>query len=228
MDRSSRWNAAIPLAGILLFLGVVVGIGQLVPVPDLVDWLRERTEAIGPVLGPALFVAVYVGATFLAVPGTPLTLLAGALFGTWRGLVVMVVASGLSASLMFLFARHVFRGFVERRIRGVESVRRVERLLEEKGPLAVAASRLVPVFPFLWLNYAWGLTRVPSRTYVVWSLIGMLPLNLVHIVLGQSAAEALAGDLPFSTQVTLGIALAAAALAIVVAYRFLRSREPRD
>lgn len=223
MDASTRWKSVAPLVGVLALVAVVWIVGRSVPVPDLVEWLRGRVDALGPILGPCLFIVVYVIATFVAVPGTPLTLLAGAAFGAWRGLLVMTIASTASAALTFLLTRHTFRGLIARRFGRTAMFQQVERLLERKGPMVVAASRLVPVFPFLGLNYAWGLTGIPARTYVLWSAVGMIPMNLVYLALGQSAIEALTGDLPPETLVVVGAALVVAAAGIALSYRFLRS-----
>ena len=49
--------------------------------------------------------------------------------------------------------------------------------------------RLSPVVPFNVLNYAFGLTRVSLRDYVVASWIGMMPGTLLYVYLGSIAGD---------------------------------------
>ena len=54
----------------------------------------------------------------------------------------------------------------------------------------MALTRLSPVFPFNLLNYAFGLTQVRVRDYVIASWAGTLPGTILYVYLGS-----LAGDL---------------------------------
>jgi uncharacterized membrane protein YdjX (TVP38/TMEM64 family) len=54
-------------------------------------------------------------------------------------------------------------------------------------------TRLSPVFPFTLLNYAFGLTRVKLRDYVLASWIGMMPGTVMYVYLG-SLAKAATGE----------------------------------
>ena len=49
----------------------------------------------------------------------------------------------------------------------------------------VGLTRLSPVFPFVFLNYAYGLTSVSLRDYFLASWIGMLPGTLMYVYLGS-------------------------------------------
>jgi len=51
-------------------------------------------------------------------------------------------------------------------------------------------TRLSPIFSFNLLNYAYGLTRVTLKEYVLASWIGMLPGTVMYVYIGS-----LAGDL---------------------------------
>ena len=53
----------------------------------------------------------------------------------------------------------------------------------------VLLTRLSPLFPFTLLNYAFGLTKVRFRDYVLASWIGMLPGTLMYVYLGSTVKE---------------------------------------
>jgi uncharacterized membrane protein YdjX (TVP38/TMEM64 family) len=149
------------------------------------------------VWGPVAFVAGYAIATVAFVPGSLLTLAAGAIFGVGKGTALVLLAATLGASAAFLVSRYLARGFVERRLAGNERFAAIDRAIGSQGRKIVFLLRLSPVFPFNLLNYALGLTRVRFADYVVAS-IGMLPGTLLYVYYGKVAGDVarLAGGAP--------------------------------
>lgn len=137
---------------------------------------------------PAVFVLGYALATVAFVPGSVLTLAAGALFGLWGALYVIVGATA-GASAAFLIARYAVRGAIERRLAGNERFAAIDRAIGREGRTIVLLLRLSPLFPFNMLNYGLGLTRVRFLDYVVAS-VGMIPGTVLYVYYGK-----LAGDL---------------------------------
>lgn len=199
----------------------VVLAGRSLPVEEWIPRARRWMGEAG-VWGPVAFVAGYVVATNLGVPGTPLTISAGVVFGWVGGLAVSVVASTSSACVTFVVSRKLGRHALASWLGERTLYRRIERLLEDRGAWVVALSRLVP-FPFLLLNYSFGLTSVSFRTYAVWSTIGMIPMNLLFVAGGDALARWLArGEVPWTLlAVVAAVAVTGLGLA-VVARRFLR------
>jgi uncharacterized membrane protein YdjX (TVP38/TMEM64 family) len=181
-----RWlrYGAIAVAAIVLLwvLGRVAG----AYLPPFRDWV----EGLG-VWGPVVFVIGYAAATVALVPGSILTLGAGAIFGLVEGTAYVFVAASGGACASFLIGRYLARGAVERRIAGNERFSAVDRAVGEAGRRIVFLLRLSPVFPFTYLNYALGLTRVRFVDYLV-GCLGMLPGTLLYVYLGKVAADAAA------------------------------------
>jgi uncharacterized membrane protein YdjX (TVP38/TMEM64 family) len=140
------------------------------------------------VWGPVAFVVGYAIAAVAFVPGSLLTLAAGAIFGVGKGTALVLVAATLGASAAFLVSRYLARGFVERRLAGDERFAAIDRAIGSQGRKIVFLLRLSPVFPFNLLNYALGLTRVRFADYVVAS-IGMLPGTLLYVYYGKVAGD---------------------------------------
>jgi uncharacterized membrane protein YdjX (TVP38/TMEM64 family) len=170
------------------------GIGALLalwyfPLQDLLRSALAWIDGLG-LLGALLFVALYVAACVFFVPGSLLTLGAGAVYGVLQGTALVSVASTLGATAAFLVGRYLARDWVARKIAGNARFRAVDEAVAREGWKIVGLTRLSPVFPFVFLNYAYGVTRVSVRDYVLASWIGMLPGTVLYVYLGS-----LAGDL---------------------------------
>lgn len=173
---------ALALAAGLALL-VLAGREAAAAVPRFSAWV----DGLGA-WGVVAFVIGYAVATVAFVPGSLLTLGAGAIFGLAQGTALVLVAATLGASAAFLVSRYVARGAVERRLAGNPRLAAIDRAIGEQGWKIVLLLRLSPVFPFNLLNYALGLTRVRFRDYAAAS-IGMLPGTLLYVYYGKVVGD---------------------------------------
>lgn len=158
-------------------------------------------------IGPALFMLVYALATVLFLPGSVLTLAGGALFGPVWGTFYNLTGATLGATLAFLAARYLASDWVSRRAGG-----RLKQLIdgvEKEGWRFVAFTRLVPLFPFNLLNYAFGLTRIRLGHFIIASYVFMLPGAIAYTYLGYAGREAVAGGEGLIQKGLLALALLA-------------------
>ena len=153
--------------------------------------LQQKLQGFGP-LAPLLFILAYAAATVAFVPGSAFTLAGGALFGPWWGTAWNLVGASLGAALAFLTARYLAFDWVGNK--GGEGLGRVMHGVEAEGWRFVALVRLVPLFPFNLLNYALGLTRIGFATYVLTSVVCMIPGVFAYTWLGFAGRQALTGD----------------------------------
>lgn len=133
--------------------------------------------------GPIGMVVLAILCGLVCLPLTPAVVAIGVLFGGREGLLVAacaVIASGLAN---FVVARHLWRGDVERRLRGYPRVARLTTALARTGGRVIALLRLSPVVPWAPVSYAAGLSRMPARTYAL-SLLAMMPLTILYASLG--------------------------------------------
>ena len=152
-------------------------------VPRFAAWV----EGLG-VLGPVVFILGYAVATVAFIPGSVLTLAAGAIFGVVKGTIFTLIGATLGASLAFLVARYLARGAIERRIVGNPRFAAIDRAVGREGFKIVALLRLSPVFPFNLLNYSLGLTKVRFLHYFAASA-AMLPGTLLYVYYGAAAGS---------------------------------------
>ncbi|MBS1173412.1 MAG: uncharacterized protein H6R12_2242 [Proteobacteria bacterium] len=217
MTRASALRAVLVAA---LAVGMILAFTQreLISESSLRDWLAQAGW-----WAPLAFMALYAVATVLFLPGSVLTLAAGALFGVFPGALYSLAGASLGAVLAFLVARHVAGDWVARK-----AVGHIEQLIEgveAEGWRFVAFVRLVPLFPFNVVNYALGLTRIPLGAYALSSALcmlpgalayawlghaGRLPGALAYAWLGHAGRAALAGDEHAVRNGLLALALAAA------------------
>lgn len=202
-----------------LVLAKVFGLG------DRLGELRGWIEALGP-WGPLVFLLLYLVAVIFMMPASALTLAAGALFGSVLGVVVVSGASTLGAGLSFLISRYFAREAASDWLSNSEKFKQLDQMTEKHGAIMVALTRLVPIFPFSLLNYGFGLTRVPFRTYLFWSWLCMLPGTLLYVVGADALTKGLAqGRVPWP--LVAGAAVAAVVLTVLVrlAQRKLTAKE---
>lgn len=211
---------------VLLALSGLVVAGRVLGLGARVVLLRDWISTLG-LLGPFVYVGIYILAVVLAVPGSAVTALAGALFGSVLGVVVVSAGSTLGAALCFLIARFLAREAITRRFAGNRHFERLEVLTGRHGALMVAITRLVPLFPFNVLNYGFGLTGIPFVTYLMWSWLCMLPGTVLYVVGADTLTRSLAeGRIPRGSVMTLVLVGGIVALLVRTARRKIAEEKP--
>jgi uncharacterized membrane protein YdjX (TVP38/TMEM64 family) len=172
--------------------------------------------------GPVIFICGYAAAELVFVPALPLTVLGGVVFGPVWGTAYVSVGATLGAAGAFLAARYALRGPVERWVEGSPRLRDLDAAVAEQGWRMLVITRLVPLFPFNLQNFAYGLTRMRFRTFVLLSWLCMLPGTAAYTFAGGALVEG-RGDL----HRTLGYLAVAAVLIVALSFgsRWLRAPE---
>jgi len=170
-----------------------------VDVPSLLDPLLTQLRTP---LGAVLFIPLYALWVTLLLPGVWASMLAGALYGTWWGSLLVFVGACLGAEVAFLLGRHWLRDWARRQLQRAPRLLAIEQGVSREGLKLVLLTRLSPAFPFSLLNLAYGLSEVSLRDYSI-GLIGILPGTILFVGLG-----ALAGDVARFGEVLSGEAAA--------------------
>ena len=194
MSGAGRGGRARVAGGLALLAALIVAL-RFLPLADRLQNLVDRFTALGP-WGIGLFTVVYALAAIFFVPGSVLTIGAGAIYGLGWGFVAVSAGSTLGAAGAFLIARYVARDRVERWAAQDPRFAAIDQAVGHEGWKIVLLTRLSPVFPFTLLNYLFGLTRVSFGAYILASWIGMMPGTLLYVYLGfagRALAQAAAG-----------------------------------
>jgi uncharacterized membrane protein YdjX (TVP38/TMEM64 family) len=188
------------------------------------DWLCSLVARWGFVAA-ALYIAVYASLVALSVPGAAvLTIAGGFLFGTWLGALCAILGATLGATAIFLAARAGLGGLAQR---AGAVVGKLEAGFRADAFNYLLVLRLVPIFPFWLVNLVPALVGVRLRTYVLATLLGIIPGSFVYASLGNGLGSVVDEPDPgivFHPSVLLPI-LGLAILALIpVGYRRWRRR----
>ena len=135
-----------------------------------------------------VFFVLYLSASAFALPGMVwLTLLVGALFGFWPGLLLVSLASTLGACATFGTARFLFKNLLSRRFPAKTQL--INQGIQRDGIFYLFSLRLIPLFPFFLVNLLMGLTALRLRTFFWVSQLGMLPGTALYILAGQELGQ---------------------------------------
>ena len=225
-----RW---LKVALLVLFAGVVVAFfalgGQryltLESIKANRDAMLRFTDAHF-VAALALGFAVYAGAVAFSLPGAlVLALATGFVFGRWVGTALVVAAATTGATILFLAARYIFADAARRRLGALGE--RINAGFTENAFSYLLFLRLVPAFPFFLVNLAPAFTSVPLRTFVLATLVGIVPGTFVFVNLGETLGriDSLAGLVSWETLIAFAL-LGALALVPVYLRRRASTRAP--
>ena len=182
-----KWGAYV------VIIAALFAIVSSLPFDTLSSGLKQWIESLG-IWGPIALGIIYVIATIMFVPGTILTLVAGAVFGLGIGFITVSIASTIGASLAFLIARYFARDKVSSMAKDNRHFNAIDKAIEEGGWKVVGLLRLSPAIPFNIQNYLYGLTKVKFWQYVLTSWIAMMPGTFMYVYLGTVSGAALGGD----------------------------------
>lgn len=177
-----HWRILL-FAAVTLIALLAAGREVAAVIPRFVGYVEQLGST-----GALLFVGGYALATVAFVPGSLLTLAAGAVFGIPRGTLLVFVGATIGETVAFLISRHLARDAVSRRLRRDARFTAIDDAIAAQGRRIVLLLRLSPVIPFNLLNYALGLTRISLRDYVIAS-VGILPGTLLYVYTGKVAGD---------------------------------------
>jgi uncharacterized membrane protein YdjX (TVP38/TMEM64 family) len=213
-----RLLGAIAVLGILVLVAGQLGLFDLLQGGTLKERV-ERLDAMFQSLGawaPAVFILIWIVACVLLLPGLPVTIAGGLVFGAVWGSVWTVVGANLGAAAAFLVGRYAARGMVQGWIEKNASLKKIDEGVRQQGWRMLMITRLVPVFPFSIQNYVYGLTDIPLRTYVLVTFPTILPATVAFNLATGSAREViLSGGQPETLKRTI-LSLAIAAVFFVL------------
>lgn len=162
--------------------------------PNSLEKLRASVVVIkkysqdNPVYVYALFVYMYLSLQSLGIIGCGvLSVMSGALFSFWTAIVTVSFCASCGATMCYLLSKSLFRGFIvkyqERRI--AQFAAKIERNRRNLFFYFISL-RFSPVFPNLFVNLASPIVGVDIKTFFFGTLIGLVPLNVIHAKTGAT------------------------------------------
>jgi len=205
--------------GLLVVAGLIAA-WFLLPVEEWAEAFQQWIEGLG-VWGVVAFAVIYVVATVLLIPASPLTLVAGLAFGLW-GFPLIVVAATTGAALAFLVARYLARNKVKAMVGKRPKFKAVDEAVTEEGWKIVALMRLSPLVPFNLQNYLFGVTDIAFTRYLAATFVGIMPGSLLYVYLGSLGQQSGSGST--GKWIFLAVGLLATAITVVLITRKAKAR----
>lgn len=199
------------------------------------DWLAPavlKLAEIGP-WAPVLFTLLYIVAAVTLAPAFFLTVAAGAMFGVWRGSIIVFIAASLGASAVYAVGTRVARFGWMKRVTRDPRVAAVRAAIQGDSRWIMFLLRLSPLVPYNVLNYALVLSGVRYVDFAI-ALVGMIPAIIMYTyygkVVGDVAALAAGVSPPRGPEyfVLLGVGLIAIAVSTTMITRAARRAMERQ
>lgn len=178
----------LPLAALILAF-LTLGLDQHLTL----DAFHDSHEAIEAWMADHIWLGIagYLVAFSLLTLFLPIaalmTLVAGALFGFWKGVLIASFTAALASTLAFWLSRFVLHDLVQRHFG--ERIAAVNAGVARDGAFYLLSMRLVPVIPFFVINLVMGLTPMTTRTFYGVTQAGMLAGTLIYVNAGTQIAE---------------------------------------
>ncbi|MFV0416239.1 MAG: TVP38/TMEM64 family protein [Chthoniobacterales bacterium] len=146
------------------------------------QWL-EMIQGQG-LIGWILFIILYslAGMTFL--PGSVLSVGAGAIYGFWLGTVLVSISSAIGAMASFLAGRFIFRKLLLRKLDQSRRFLALDLAIDKEGWKIIFLSRLSPILPHSIVSYISGVTRISVLRYTLASWAGFIPISAAYSYVG--------------------------------------------
>jgi len=194
----------------ILFLFMIIAAIVAIRFTGATNYLDQETlrgfiQGYGA-LAPVIYMLTYTIAPALFLPGLPMTIVGGILFGPFWGVIYTITSSTMGACVAFLISRYIARGWIEKKLMSPRW-RKLDKEVEKHGWKIVAFTRLIPLFPFNLLNYAFGLTKIKFLHYTVATFICMLPACIAFIVFSSSLLDLLRGKLSLTFIIGLSLVI---------------------
>ena len=179
----SRRALYFQLATVVIVAAVLVSLSRFFPIVDLVASAQQRMMnwgAWGAICYPLLFALC----NLLLLPGGILCVGSGFFFGLWWGFIIIFLGNAIGAAIAFALSRWLAGNWFKRKFSHNPTLRALEPAVEEEGWKIILLSQLHPLFPTSLVNYLFGLTRIPFRTYMLWASIGRAPGLFLYVYVG--------------------------------------------
>ncbi len=189
MVMKHKTKALLKFALLIVLVGLAVYIFKFSPYAEniTVQGVKEYVLGFGT-SSFLVYILIYAVGTLVSIPGTILTFVGAILFGTWLGTALTVIGATVGASAAFFAARWLGRDFVQDLLHG--KFKAFQKQVEKHAFKGILFLRLVPVFPFIALNYASGLIKMKFRDYFLATLIGIVPGTFVYTYLFATWGDA--------------------------------------
>lgn len=190
-DHVRRWLPLLVMVGLAVTV-YFTGVYEYVSFAELRARHADLKAFVDAnfVLGLLIYLAVFLAATFVAVPGAMvLQLVAGFLFGPWIDGLATAVSATIGSLGYYYAARSALGDSLRRRAYADPRARKWREGLEKDAFWYLLGLRVPPVMLFVGISALAGLAAVPVRSYLAATFIGVLPSATVYAFIGSGLKD---------------------------------------
>lgn len=141
------------------------------------------------------FIVLYALSCVLFLPGSVLSLGAGAVYGFWSATILVSLGSIAGAAANFMITRYLLRAWVAKKFAQSRRFRALNHAIAQDGLRILFLTRISPVLPHSLVSCAFGLSTMPFWKYMLVSWIGFLPISAAYAYGGAIIGRAAKGGL---------------------------------
>jgi uncharacterized membrane protein YdjX (TVP38/TMEM64 family) len=164
-----------------------------------------------PLVAPIIFIIINILIAVFFLPCSPMTLMAGVLWGGVSGFLISMIASILASATTFYLSRSFFQNriasFIQRRYPKVSEL--LIQIANHDWKI-IGLTQINPLMPASTLGYVFGLSEIKFSRYIICSAIFMIPLQLLFVMTGHSVISLIASGNH------LGLVLSLIALIVII------------
>ena len=165
-----------------------------------------------------IYILIYIAQTGFSLPGAAvMTLAGGFLFGSTLGTLFANIGATTGATIAFLASRHLLREWVERKFG--QRIEPIQAGFAKNAFSYLMTLRLIPAFPFFFVNLVAGLTRINLWTYILATSVGIIPGSFVFAYAGKQLGSINSLEEIASPSVLMALTLLGLLTLIPIAYR---------
>jgi uncharacterized membrane protein YdjX (TVP38/TMEM64 family) len=186
----------LPVKGVaaVVALSAFVLLLRALPMAELLRWAQDHVASWGA-WAPLAFVALFIVLTAAMLPGWPLNVVSGSIFGPVLGGILSSIGSTSAAAVSFLIGRYLAHAWVAEKVPHYPRLSAIyQALAKEDGWKIVAAVRLSHSLPFGLQNFLLGVSPVGFLPYILTTWLITLPGIFLVAYLGYLAGHALDPD----------------------------------
>ncbi len=152
-------------------------------------WLEWMTHGLDWVdqagwLGWLGFIVIYTFTCVFFLPGSVLTVGAGAIYGFWGGTLLVSISNLVGAVVNFLTSRYLLRRWLNHKFARNKKFHLLDHAIANEGWRVILLSRISPVVPHSIVSYACGLTKLSLAKFSLASWIGFIPISAAYSYAG--------------------------------------------
>ncbi len=188
-----------------------------------VEVVQALADLFQSPFGALIYILVYAIRPLLLFSAVVLTLAGGSIFGPVWGVVIVVIASNISAMIAYIVGRYFGEGLIEEGDESGGLMQKYAQRLRDNSFETVLIMRLI-FLPYDLVNYLCGFLKIDWKAYLLATVLGSVPGTIAFVLFGASLDISEGITNPEFNPWTIAASVAIVFVSIMVS-RYMKKRE---